>query len=73
MSDKELATCFERMELYDSLNEDERALVAEYGLAAAYKAIRQFYGKPAAARSFLEAQRKALQVARWKNIRLGEP
>jgi len=65
-----MAVCLERMELHDSLNEEERALVHEYGLAPAYRAIRQFYGRPAEARKHLEAERKVLQVARWRNIKL---
>ena len=65
-----MALCLERMELHDSLNEEERKLVHEYGLAAAYHATRQFYGRPAEARKYLEAQRKALQVARWRSIKL---
>lgn len=69
-SAQDMELCLQRMELYDSLNEEERALVADYGLAQAYAAIRQFYGRPAEARKFLESQRRALQVSRWKNIKL---
>jgi hypothetical protein len=68
LTEKEWAVCLERMELYDSLNADERALVHEYGLNKAYAAIRQFYGRPAEARAFLEAQRQALQFRGIRNI-----
>lgn len=59
-----------QLEALDSLNSEERALVYEYGFDRAMRAIRQFYGRPAQARAFLEAEREELQVARWKNIRL---
>jgi hypothetical protein len=59
LTEEEWLRTLERMELYDSLNEEERALVQEYGLAKAYKAIRLFYGRPTKARTFLEEQRNA--------------
>lgn len=52
----------------DNLNEQERALVYEYGFDRAFLAIRQFYGRPAEARRALEAERRQLQVVRWGNI-----
>ena len=63
----ELACTLERMELYDSLSEEEALLVQEYGLAPAYAAIRQFYGQPERARQFLEARRQLLQSSRIGN------
>ena len=54
------------MELYDDLTTEEAALVGEYGFDRAIVAIRQFYGQPAKAKAFLEAERTALQVLRWK-------
>lgn len=63
-----MARTLERMELYDSLTSEEAELVREYGLKQAYLAVRQFYGQPAKARAYLEAQRQALQVARMGNI-----
>lgn len=70
MSTAEMARTMERMEVYDSLNELERALVQEYGFAKAYDAIRRFYGRPAEARKHLEAQRKAaLPITHGKRIR----
>lgn len=73
LSAEELARTCERMELYDSLTDEEAALVQEYGLAAAINATRQFYGRPAKAREYLEAQRKALQVQRMGNITAAGP
>lgn len=54
------------MELYDSLNDEEAALVQDYGLNKAYEAIRRFYGRPAEAREYLE---KRLFVPLRKRIR----
>lgn len=57
-----------RMEVFDALGPQEKELVNEYGYNAAMLAIRQFYGRWAAARECLEEQRRALQVNRWENI-----
>lgn len=56
-----------QLELLDELSHEERALVWEYGFDRAAIALRRFYGRPQTARAFLEAERKALQVARWEN------
>lgn len=65
---EELLRTRDRMELYDSLEPQMRQLVMEYGLAAGIDAGRRFYGRWAEARTYLEAQRRALQVKRWGNI-----
>lgn len=59
LSAEEQARTAERMELYDSLSEPERALVQEFGLAKAYHAIRLHYGRLEEAQRFLLAQRSA--------------
>lgn len=56
--------------LLDNLSAEERVLVHEYGFARAFPVLRQFYGRAAAARDALEAERAALQVTRLKNIKL---
>jgi hypothetical protein len=55
--------------IIDAQPPEVRALIHEYGANAGMLAGRQFYGRWGEARKHLEAERRALQVARWENIR----
>jgi len=73
-SPKHDARYIERREIQlavlDAMSSDERDLVCEYGFDRAMPVVRQYYGRWDAAREVLEAERQALQVERWKNIRI---
>ncbi len=69
MSAAALAKIEWQFEVYDDLPEAAALLVVDYGFDRAMAAIRSHYGRWAEARAYLEAERQALQSARWGNIR----
>ncbi len=73
MSAQALGRIDVQMAVYDDLTDEEALLVQQYGFKRAMHAVRQFYGRLAEAEAYLEAERAALQAARWGNIRKNGP
>lgn len=68
MNTQDMEVTLMRMEMYDSMCPQERALVQEFGLKLGMEAARANYGRWDDAWQAAERQRKALQVQRLRNI-----